>query len=372
MEHTKDKHTARTIGSQHIWKESQFYYRELKKMEKKLDKMDKGGVVKKSKLDNLTPENLVPYLRNKRKGSNDPQLTILSFGGGQDSFAILYSIIHDKNFRNQYAPKDLIVVMSDTGNEFPYTYEAVKEVRKLCNRNNIYFDLITPDKGFHTQGWQSLKANMKRNKVIFGAAMMRKSCTSSLKIDVVDKYTYHYMCGKYGFEELHGKKSWELYRNKFNTKARVLIGFAREEESRVIKSEKVHQSLPKWKQESIEYVYPLIEEGWNRGDAQDVITGYKYKLMPPSNCMLCFYQSEQELLWLYKNYPEEFKEWVQMEKAKLDRFKDDPSVEKNYGVYGLITLEEKLKKAQAKYGNWSNEQLTDYKMSHGHCVKSAY
>jgi hypothetical protein len=45
---------------------------------------------------------------------------------------------------------------------------------------------------------------------------------------------------------------------------------------------------------------------------------------------------------------------------------------KNYGVYGTITLTEKLDQAKKKYGHWSDEQLWDYKMSHGHCVKSSY
>lgn len=48
-------------------------------------------------------------------------LTILSFGAGQDSTALLYKIILDKDFRNEYAPNDLVVIMADTKNEHDKT-----------------------------------------------------------------------------------------------------------------------------------------------------------------------------------------------------------------------------------------------------------
>ena len=300
----------------------------------------------------------------------DPQLTLLSFGGGQDGWSILYRLIFDKDFRKKYAPNDLVVAMSDTGNEFPYTYQSVKVAEALCKKYGIYFVLLTPDMGYHTAGWQDLKANLKRNKVILGAAMGSKACTISLKINVVDKFMHHYMCKKYGIEEKLNKGSWKLYKEKFGTKARVLIGFAKNEEARVIRSNKLHAFLPKWKQESIQYVYPMIEEGWDRAKAQEIIGEYTKDIPPPSNCMLCFYQSDQEILWLFRNYPSEFAEWVEMEKAKLDRF--EGLVDKNYGVYGAITLPQKLEQAQKKYGYMSNAELWEYKMSHGHCVKSAY
>lgn len=64
-----------------------------------------------------------------------------------------------------------------------------------------------------------------------------------------------------------------------------------------------------------------------------------------------------------------FYQWVQIEKAKLERI-DAP--EKNFGVYGKITLLQKLDKAKKLYGNWTDEQLNEYKYSHGHCIKSKY
>ena len=321
----------------------------------------------------VTPEEtrtIAEIVKDQRESEPEPQLTLLSFGGGQDSFAILYSLIYNKEFRKKYAPHDLVVAMSDTGNEFPYTYKAVKDAQALCKQHGIEFVFITPDMGYHTPGWQDLKANLRRNKVILGAAMGSKACTISLKINVVDKFMHHHMCALYGFEEKINKQSWEFYHKKFGTKARVLIGFAKNEEVRVVRSNKMHQFLPNWKRKNIQYVYPLVEEGWDRAIAQQIIGKYRKDIPPPSNCMICFYQSDQEILWLYRNYPAEFADWVELEKAKLDRF--EGKVAKNYGVYGALNLTQKLEQAQIKYGHMTNEELWEYKMSHGHCIKSTY
>ena len=326
----------------------------------------------------LTPENIADFLRSERLKEPEPQLTLLSFGGGQDSWAMLYKLIHDQSFRKQYAPKDLVVVMSDTGNEHPYTYKSVKEAEVLCKKHNIDFMFLTNDMGYHTQGWMSLKDNLIRNRTILSATMGVKACTSSLKINPLDKYMREYMCNRYGFENLSAPASWRFYDEKFKTKARILIGFAKDEEVRAIKSKKILHTLPQYKQRHIQYVFPLIEEGWNRQIAQDIIKQYHPYLVPPSNCMICFYQSDQELIWLERNHPEEFAEWVEMESAKLERFANDPNV-KNNGVYGAVTLPQKLQMAKDKkdsngvrLGDYTDEQLWEYKMSHGHCVKSSF
>lgn len=344
----------------------------------------------------LTPEEVRIRLTELRESEPEPQLTMLSFGGGQDSFSMLYSYIHDPEFRKKYAPKDFLVVMSDTGNEHPHTYKAVKEAEQICKKHNIHFKLITSDMGYHTPSWPDLKTNLKKNSSILSATMQSKPCTPNLKINVVDKYMYHYMCELYGFEELDNKKSWEFYREKFKTKARVLIGFAKDEEMRAVNSIRNHQFLPVWKKATMQYVYPLLEEGWNRESAQEIIKKYHPYVMPPSNCMICFYQSDQELLWLEHHHPEELNEWIEMESAKRQKTIEDmpkvremmeaetdlenkeklikklKSMEKNYGVYGTLTLPEKLKRAKEKYGHMTIEQLNEYKMSHGHCVKSSF
>ena len=329
----------------------------------------------------ITKENVREFLRKQTEERTSPQLTVLSFGGGQDSFAMLYLYLRDPEFRKRYAPKDFIVVMSDTGNEHPHTYKAIEKARRLCELNGIHFAFLTNDMGFHNPGWMSLKDNLKRNSTILSASMQRKSCTGSLKIQPLDKYVYKYICDKYGYPyQPHGKKSLALYEHQFRTKVRILIGFAKNEETRAYKSVIGFPKLPDvWKKKYFEYTYPLIEEGIDRQKAIDIIAENSKEVIYPSNCMICFYQSDVELVWLERFHPEEFEEWVEMERAKLEKFADR---EVNYGVYDKVTLTEKLRMAKLNsdktmfggkpYGEYSDEELWEYKLSHGHCVKSIY
>ena len=119
----------------------------------------------------LTPENVANQVRLDREKEPEPQLTMLSFGGGQDSFCILYKMIKDKEFRKRYAPNDFFVCMSDTGNEFPYTYKAVEEAKKLCKDNNIHFKFLKTEDGYHTPAWPNLTFNLKKNNTILSATM---------------------------------------------------------------------------------------------------------------------------------------------------------------------------------------------------------
>jgi hypothetical protein len=143
--------------------------------------------------------------------------------------------------------------------------------------------------------------------------------------------------------------------------------------------------LPKWKQKYVQFCYPLVEQGWDRASAQKIIKEHHPYLIPPSNCMICFFQSNEEIVWLERNYPEEFAEWVELENSKLTAEKW-LSKKKNMGVYGNITLTQKLEQAQnsinkswldgaladKKIGEWTDDELWEYKLSHGHCVKSVY
>ena len=86
--------------------------------------------------------------------------------------------------------------------------------------------------------------------------------------------------------------------------------------------------------------------------------------------MICPWMNEVELLWLYRFYPEEYEEWVELEENKIQAHLD--AGEKNYGVWGRKLLPEVLTIAQEKYGLWTDDQLQEYKMSHGHNLMSKY
>lgn len=290
-------------------------------------------------------------------------MTVFSFGGGQDSFTILLKIIHDKEFKKRHIKGRLIVVGSDTGDEHPHTYEAIKKANSLCKENNIEFYWITPDMGFHPKTWRSLFYQFIKNSSV-GSVAFKQTCTDNLKIKVVDNFIDKWIRVELNYPAFR-KKSYHKWYQLTGEKIRLILGFAAGEESRTSNGNKYDAV---WKKKTVERYYPLIIENLTRQDCINFNAGHNYTVYP-SNCMRCFYQSDQEILWLYRNYPDKFNEWVEVEKRKLEKY---INAEKNLGVYGKITLTEKLEKAISLYGHWTDEELNDYKFSHGHCIKSKY
>ena len=76
-----------------------------------------------------------------------------------------------------------------------------------------------------------------------------------------------------------------------------------------------------------------------------------------------------ELLALYRFKPEWYAKWVELEANKIAA---NQHVENNLGVWGNKLLPEKLVQVTEKYGHMTDEDLREYTMSHGHCVKSKY
>lgn len=290
-------------------------------------------------------------------------VTVLSFGGGQDSTAILLLCLYDTAFRERYAPGRILCVMSDTGDEHAETYAHVAEMQRLCQFFPfVDFVLITPAMGFHPKTWPTLRFQMERNNTIMGKGFS-KSCTSNLKIVPIYNYVEHYLGNRYGFRKKN-KANYYGYEKLFG-KLRVLIGIAAGEDSRI------GGAMPAtWMNHCLERVYPLHELGYDRARCQDLIHSFGVPVPPPSNCILCPWMSKQELLYLYRYMRADFDYWVIREKAKMA--KPAPEGKQNLGVFGKKTLEQILAEAVAKYGHWTDKQLREYKMSHGHCVKSKY
>ena len=60
---------------------------------------------------------------------------VLSYGGGLNSTALLIFLI-----KNNYHLD--LVLFSDTGDEFPHTYETVKFYKKYCEEKGIRFEIV--------------------------------------------------------------------------------------------------------------------------------------------------------------------------------------------------------------------------------------
>lgn len=295
------------------------------------------------------------------------QLTVLSFGAGQDSSYILYMIIGNPLFRERFVKGKLIVIFSDTGNEHPHTYEHLKYITKLCKDHNIEFVNLKQSQ-YHPNTWKTLDHQYKKNKSIM-SMMFPRSCTDNLKIKPIYNFLDHYIGSKYyGYQSDVGPKGKKFIKRfaEENGKIDVIIGIASDETKRVAKPS---NNGPVWFRNSINRVYPLIELGIGRKEIHKQLKGTEYPLPFPSNCLKCPFISKIELVWLYRFYPSVFFDWVEDEKAKVKKYEGRG---KNLGVKGEKMLPEVLKEALDEYGDMTNEELTEYKMSHGHCVTSSY
>ncbi len=290
-------------------------------------------------------------------------LTMLSFGGGQDSTAILLMLVHDKEFRAVYAPGELIVVMADTGNEHPETYRHVKRTKDLCAKYNLPFFHLTPDMGFHTESAPDLLTYWGRTDSI-GSKMYPKTCTDRLKIGPIYKFLDSYL-SQFVTVRAGRKRAIKAFTEQ-NGKINVLIGIAAGEEKRMSMAEDRKEV---WMQ-GMKFVYPLVNLGMDRKACQEKIAALGHEVPYPSNCILCPFMNDKELLWLKRNIPAQLDRWIELEQNKIAKHADKG--EKNFGVWGKKLLPEKIAEVVAKFGNIPDEELNHYKFSHGHCVTSKF
>ena len=296
------------------------------------------------------------------------KLTMLSFGGGQDSTAILYKLIYDENFRNKYAPEDLIVVMADTGNEHGETYEHVNKMSRLCQVQKIPFFFLTGDMGYTSPSWSEGLVRFYEQKNAIGSKAFPKTCTDKLKITPIYNWLDEYLHRTYSTIKV-GRKAAIKEFAQTHGKIRVLLGIAAKEEKRASANE---DSPQKWMRESVDKQYPLIDLGWDRQACQDYIKLELGRVIPlPSNCILCPFMSYQELLYLYRRTPDWYYKWVELEANKV-KANSHVDPKRNLGVWGTKMLPEALKIAEEKHGHMTDAELREYKMSHGHCVTSKY
>lgn len=319
------------------------------------------------------------------KSCNNTPITLLSFGGGQDSTCILYKIINDPIFRAKWVDGDLIVVMANTGNEHPHTYRHIRYVRRLCREHGIPFHFLTSKMGYHPRTWKSLTHQFRLNNTVMSVAFPR-SCSDNLKIKPIYNFLDHYIAtNRYGYD-IQTPPRGKTYIKRFHVEGgriRTLIGIAAGEESRIASHQskqlyatqlqlfkKTANPYTSWMNRCIDKQYPLVDERIDRQAAQDYIRSTGLNLPYPSNCMMCPFISKIELLWLYRNYPEVYQEWKAYERKKIE--KNAGQAIRNLGVKGEHLLDEVLRQAIEEFGHLTEAQLDEYKMSHGHCVKSKF
>lgn len=184
-----------------------------------------------------------------------------------------------------------------------------------------------------------------------------------IKVEPFYRFLGSWIEKNYGFK-VGNKKEFVEFAETYG-KIGIMIGFSAGEEGRV-----AGVSPDRWRRESLRMLYPLIDLEMTRGDCQDYLRSVGQPVPIPSACKMCCWMSPVELLWLHNHYPVDYQKWVEFERRKLEA--NQHMGDKNLGVWGKKTLPEILAEAKEKYRDWSEEDISDYRFSHGHCIASRY
>ena len=312
----------------------------------------------------LRPREIQEQVFHKEfEASQVPELTVLSYGAGQDSTLILYLLGTDPEFRQLFAPNKLIVVFSDTGAEHIETYSrTLPQAKGFCEKQRIPFFHLEAGSPYHSKAWPGLLEYYHRTETC-GSRSFPKSCTSQLKIRPIYRFLECYLESNYGIPGGR-KQGFYRYANKYG-KLRMLIGLSAEETGRCRVS-----SQPLWMRRTVEMRYPLQETSITRHKAQEITLDLGFEIPCPSSCRCCPFLTHRDLLWKYRTRHPEYEELLFLENRK--RLKWKHLGPRNYGVFGAQTLPEALKVAEMNFGHLTNQELTMARMKDGHSVKSQY
>lgn len=222
------------------------------------------------------------------------EVTVFSFGGGQDSFSILYKIVFDAEFRSKYVTGRLLVIMAETGNEHKETYEAVTKAIEFCNSQGIEFVMLDYT---HTPNvWKGGLISFYRRYNRIGSKAFPKICTDNLKIKPIYNFLELWIHENYKTRTYGNKRAFEEFYTTYG-KIRMIIGIAYGEEKRISDST---EGLPKWFVKVVEKCFPLVTEQMDRRACQEYIISVGKEVPPPSNCIICPFLSKQELIYMYR------------------------------------------------------------------------
>lgn len=206
----------------------------------------------------------------------------LSFGAGIQSTALL--LMHKQLHVDE-------IIFSDTGGEWPETYEHISErVIPYCEKEGLPFVILKGDQiikeGIFKRLFEHHVDNLEEFCLYNQTTPSRNDrwCTARFKIDPIRNYI----------------------RNKgIEFPATALMGISYDEISRI------HETH--WKEYIFEY--PLIERQLNREDCKKIILEHGWSLPHKSGCFYCPFMRRSQAKELYYNHPGHYDRAVDVEKS---------------------------------------------------------
>jgi hypothetical protein len=225
--------------------------------------------------------------------------SIVSYGGGVDSTAMLIGLKH-KGVNVDY------ILFADTGGEHQETYDYIQYFNKWLVKNGMP-EIITVRYKTKDGIALTLEQDVINNNTLPAIAFGWKTCSQKFKIAPVEKWL---------------KENIDFGEDK----PIKYIGFEAGEERRV-------------KQDPngvYENKYPLIEWGWSRKTAKQVIESEGLCLPPKSSCFFCPNMKKGEVLAL----PDHLKERVIKIEANATKVAELKGLGRQYSWTDLIKADE--------------------------------
>lgn len=225
----------------------------------------------------------------KRFKPEPGQISIVAFGGGTDSTAVLIGL------RNHGIRPDRIL-FADTGGERQETYDFVYLMNTWA-RKNLGVDIEIVKKASRSGVFESLEAWCLRNKNLPSLAYGGKSCSLKFKVEPQDKLIRNWP---------EAKATW-----KAGKRIAKFIGYEAGEVRRVRRPESADGRYL--------YLYPLIAWNWHRFKCLEVIKAEGLPLPGKSACFFCPANKKSEIMALPKDLKDRA---VAMEQRAKHRFKE--------------------------------------------------
>jgi len=207
--------------------------------------------------------------------------TILSFGGGVNSTAILALAKMKKLLWPDY------IIFSDTGAEWPHTYQYMDYLES----EEIHITYLTGG----DCGLTLLEYCQKMN---FIPSRMNRWCTDRWKVTPVNRF-----------------------RMALGMDTKLIIGIDAGESHRAEKHSRIYKS------------FPLIKMGINRNDCMRIIKEVGWGVPQKSGCYICPYQRRKQWVELKKFHSDLWQIAVDLEKNSIFR-------SKKYTFLNGMTIEE--------------------------------
>lgn len=264
--------------------------------------------------------------------------TILSFGMGVESSALLLRLMDDVASRDFDLERDLIVITAQTGDEWPDTKQLVEQhllprmrahqIRyvQVARAGHLEADGIAvlsdtrEPYTVHLEGAYKLSQELRAAGTVPQFAGARR-CSLKFKGWTIETWlsqelraeSYRHAFGYNAEEESRIAKCETAFACRKAEKVRVAFGFNCDEESRIAKAQ--HYDSP---QRTSWYPLSKAEWNWTRQDCHDYlqqVTGVAWKKSACAGCPFC--ARTEESLTRMRNFPEHVAEALLLEHQSL-------------------------------------------------------